>query len=200
MMAAGRGSLPYDAQVEYLKSNGTQYIDTGIIGDMYVDFEIKFKIDNENDFYGILGSRQASNQRRYTLITATSAYPNQGAYITMYTNSQITTTGTYKALTYKTYKKDGRKVYVNGNDVGTFSQYYTFTTPDNLKLFAISTNGVIGNNMVGEIAWCKLSKDGTMLRDFIPVRVGTTGYMYDKVSRQLFGNSGTGDFVIGNDI
>ena len=32
MMAAaqGGGSIPYDAEIEYLESNGTQYIDTGI--------------------------------------------------------------------------------------------------------------------------------------------------------------------------
>jgi hypothetical protein len=38
-----------------------------------------------------------------------------------------------------------------------------------------------------------------LVRDFIPVRVGTTGYMYDKVSGQLFGNSGTGEFILGAD-
>ena len=37
------------------------------------------------------------------------------------------------------------------------------------------------------------------IRDLIPVRVGNVGYMYDKVSRQLFGNSGTGDFILGPD-
>ena len=32
-----------------------------------------------------------------------------------------------------------------------------------------------------------------------PVRVGTTGYLYDSVSGNLFGNEGTGDFILGND-
>ena len=40
----------------------------------------------------------------------------------------------------------------------------------------------------------------TLVRDYIPVRVGQVGYMYDKVSGQLFGNSGTGNFILGNDI
>ena len=35
--------------------------------------------------------------------------------------------------------------------------------------------------------------------DLIPVRVGDVGYMYDRVSGQLFGNQGTGDFIIGPD-
>ena len=33
----------------------------------------------------------------------------------------------------------------------------------------------------------------------IPVRVGQVGYMYDRVSGQLFGNQGTGNFILGED-
>ena len=39
--------------------------------------------------------------------------------------------------------------------------------------------------------------------DFIPVRVGSganaVGYLYDRVSGELFGNMGSGAFVIGPD-
>lgn len=38
-----------------------------------------------------------------------------------------------------------------------------------------------------------------LIYDFIPVRVGNVGYLYDKVSGELFGNSGTGSFVLGQD-
>lgn len=41
---------------------------------------------------------------------------------------------------------------------------------------------------------------GHTLTDLIPVRVGDVGYMYDRVSGQLFGNQGTGEFVLGPDI
>ena len=34
----------------------------------------------------------------------------------------------------------------------------------------------------------------------IPVRKGNVGYMFDRVSGKLFGNKGTGAFVIGPDI
>ena len=54
-------------------------------------------------------------------------------------------------------------------------------------------------HFLGEIYACQIYEGDTLVRDFIPVRKGTTGYMYDKVSGNLFGNSGTGDFVLGND-
>ena len=45
-----------------------------------------------------------------------------------------------------------------------------------------------------------MSDGDNVLLDLIPVRKGTIGYMYDKVSGQLFGNAGTGSFILGNDI
>ena len=52
--------------------------------------------------------------------------------------------------------------------------------------------------------YLKMSKDGSSVRDFIPVRFTNSlgvseGAMYDRVSGQLFRNAGTGAFVIGPD-
>ena len=44
-----------------------------------------------------------------------------------------------------------------------------------------------------------VSINNVLVRDFIPVRKGGKGYMYDRVSKKLFGNKGTGDFVVGPD-
>ena len=51
-----------------------------------------------------------------------------------------------------------------------------------------------------DIAHISISLNNIVLRDLIPVRVGKVGYMYDKVSGQLFGNSGTGEFILGPDV
>ena len=39
----------------------------------------------------------------------------------------------------------------------------------------------------------------TALFDGIPVRMGEVGYLYDRVSGTLFGNAGTGEFIVGPD-
>ena len=47
----------------------------------------------------------------------------------------------------------------------------------------------------------KWRQSGTgWIYDMIPVRVGQKGYMYDKISGELFGNAGTGDFILGPDV
>ena len=197
----GGEPLPYDAQIEYLQSSGTQYIDTGIYGANDLDFEISFKGSNRDNFYGVMGDRYSSSSRRYTVITSTNSYTNVGSYITVGTNSnQVTSSGTYLSNVKHAYKKVGTTIYADDHNIGSLGTISSFTTPNTIILFGMRDNGTLANMLYGYIYYCKLSKNGTLLRDFIPVRVGTTGYMYDKVSGQLFGNDGTGDFILGNDI
>lgn len=56
------------------------------------------------------------------------------------------------------------------------------------------------DNVLSRLYWSKYYRDGILIRDFIPVRVGQVGYLFDKISGKLFGNSGTGKFVLGPDI
>lgn len=48
-----------------------------------------------------------------------------------------------------------------------------------------------------------LTLDGVVVRDYVPVRIGegesAVGLMYDRVSGELFGNDGTGYFIVGPD-
>ena len=46
----------------------------------------------------------------------------------------------------------------------------------------------------------KITIGNNIKYDLLPVRVGQTGFMYDKISGQLFGNSGSGNFILGNDV
>lgn len=52
----------------------------------------------------------------------------------------------------------------------------------------------------GRIYYMKIYENSVLIRDFIPVRKDGIGYMYDRVSGQLFGNAGTGSFILGPDI
>jgi hypothetical protein len=68
-------------------------------------------------------------------------------------------------------------------------------------IFGRTVNGVIQTQTMSSIRCYsfKLAENKTVIFDSIPVRVGNVGYMYDRVSGQLFGNSGTGEFILGAD-
>lgn len=58
---------------------------------------------------------------------------------------------------------------------------------------------VFTKQFMGRCYYLKFTKKGTVVCDLIPVRVGRVGYLYDKVSGKLFGNSGTGSLILGPD-
>lgn len=51
-----------------------------------------------------------------------------------------------------------------------------------------------------KISAFQVTRGHDLVLDLIPVRVGSVGYMYDRVSGTLFGNIGTGDFIVGPDV
>ena len=55
--------------------------------------------------------------------------------------------------------------------------------------------------MIGRVYNFKIMDGNAVVRDFIPVRKDGVGYLYDKVSGQLFGNAASsGAFTFGNDV
>jgi hypothetical protein len=89
---------------------------------------------------------------------------------------------------------------INGTSI-TFTKISNlYTTSQNYYIFARKAQSGSIQSRPGRFKFFKIWNDGTLVRDFIPVRVNTTGYMYDRVSQTLFGNSGTGSFTLGPDI
>ena len=184
-------SLPYDAEIEYLQSTGTQLIDTGIQGGTSCEYSLTFQVLSENISYAHLcgSSNPATAPQIYIEKTSTTmrAVWNGRNMINIFSSSAF-----YEKHTID-YKEGG--LYLD--DVLKASPGLLGFGNLNFCLF-----GYHGENLPikAKIFACKIWKDGSLIRDYIPVRVEQVGYMYDKVSEQLFGNSGTGSFTLGKDI
>ena len=46
----------------------------------------------------------------------------------------------------------------------------------------------------------KITVGDSLVYDLIPVRKDGVGYMYDKISKELYGNAGSGSFTYGDDV
>lgn len=186
--------LPYDAEVEYLQTTGTQYISTGISPSSITPV-IEITI--------------------YKPSTGSSRYPfgADGSGNTRFSIGFLTSNriefriGTYKNVTstvdWHTIKLDGGsgEYYLDGVKKGTITVPSEFSSMPMLLFSSYEASGNVRTILSGvRISSFKLWNGSILLQDMIPVRVGTTGYMYDKVSNQLFGNAGTGSFTLGNDI
>ena len=179
---------PYDAKIEYLRSTGMQYVKTNINGNAR-----------------IIGCAQSSsiNGSSTTLISSNNL-GNSGCW---YGEALSTTKwgvgggeGNYSnvlSTTKATFDIDFGATEITGTVNAESISRTIQVNRSEWSIFASSTGGYAFS---GKVFYIKIYKDNSLVRDFIPVRVGSTGYMYDKVSGQLFGNAGTGDFILGNDI
>lgn len=185
--------LPYDAEIEFLESTGTQYIDLGAKATLSTTIEVEFYA-TDSSAIRVFGARSAWNRNAFSLMFA-SASDARASF--NYDNI-----GNVSVLTFNIYLNDGNWHIAKSNGGGHIQVDNTsknlsassFTTPYNVILFGNNNNGTNGYGKV-RIRRVKFNS-----LDLIPVRIGQVGYLYDKVGGTFFGNAGTGDFVLGNDV
>ena len=190
----GGSSLPYDAEIEYLQSSGTQYIDTGIYPDQDTGVGIKFSTSFAGVDKEMFGAR--SNSRYYELLLDRTKY----LYYQYGSSTPQIGYGTDNLNYYYNWYADKNVLRDLSNEtvLATLPEQ-TFSISNTLYLFGLHSTS-FQRGLVGRICYCKIYSNQILVRHFIPVRVGQVGYMYDKVSGTLFGNQGTGDFILGNDL
>lgn len=199
-LMAGR-RLPYDAEVEYLESMGTQWIDTGVPANG--EFDVEYTIQTPSTFNRVfvVGGARSSTQH----LNFGQYDPNRN-FILAYLGDYWVALQSISANTIYTtkvhYASGSQTATVNGGSV--YGRTYTGTEALNLNIYLFKRNFYGATDtilpMIGRMYSFKIYQNGVLVRDFIPVRKGTTGYLYDRVSGKLFGNAGTGDFVLGPDV
>jgi len=177
--------LPYDKEIEYLESSGTQCIDTLV--QLYTGEEATYEID--------IKAYQPAGVTNQSIILNTmyevKPWPGvvlryEGGYVRCYDMSdQTNVCFPEETFEYKIIKNN----------------ITNQTHPTTVTLFSgYDGNGVLWRFGTCKIYYCKIYDHGTLVRDLIPVRIGQVGYMFDRVTRQMFGNIGTGSFILGPDV
>lgn len=203
--------LPYNGNkykfFDYIESTGTQYIDTGVIPTNTTGIQVVADICADNNTDNIIfGSRQDSGQTRFWIDMDWGRTDTLGWGFNDYTAEDLRYPISGKAGTKHTiglnYLND-RAGTVDGvvydNSLSTKS-LVNITRP--ISLFAGNNSGTIGLFVKTKVYSCKISKDSTLIRDFIPAqRLSDNAIgMYDKITNTFFENKGTGVFKTGNEI
>lgn len=204
-MGASGSPLPYDAEIEYLESDGNQYIDTGILFTDDLDFFITYSRSDATTAGALFGYRSTASATANGDMRFCFAYTD-GRFAIRYGGTPLNGTLAIARDEIVLAQKAGNDVRVFAPNVGdqliinTINVYQPYN-PKSIYLFWANTEGFYSADIakfVGKVYTFKLTSNSVVL-DFIPVRVGQVGYMYDKVSGQLFGNIGTGAFILGPD-
>ena len=192
--------LPYDAQVEYLQSTGTQYIQLPLNVPAGSYFEVEFDV--------IIDSVYASTSN-----TLFGANPWRQCQVNYYSKS--TTTVSFASYLGNSTGNGGFGTKLGEKTHVIFSTTHTHSYTENEDLtnrlvsrplssaitaFRIFRGYRYSNEYPAKIPNFKIKVGDNIVYDLIAVRKDNIGYMYDKISGELHGNAGTNDFLYGNDV
>ena len=189
----------YDAQVEYLETDGTACINTLFRPDNNTSIEAEYSKGDTGTLI-ICGARTAKNSKDYTV------FPNNGtSFLVRFGNRE--NTFNYTFVTDHVYRVTSNKRVFTVYDVTADTSVNSMTCTSStfscsyyMYLFALNTAGTV-TVYPQKIYYFKLYDNGTLIRDYIPVRKNGVGYMYDKVTGELYGNvAGSGAFSYGSDV
>lgn len=201
--AAPTPPLPYDAEVEYLESTGTQWIDTGVIPT--VETEI---------YCGFTGFSRAWNLyifglfRESTYSSGSMSVATDPSYFSVSGPTRATSGWYRRIVPFQTDVKYDiyyckNKFSANGVEDAGVNWSTEFVPEKNMYVFAVNSSSA-SNFQLGRLHYFRMTDSSRDLIDLIPVRFTneqgvSEGAMYDRVSGALFRNQGTGNFIVGRD-
>ena len=187
--------LPYDAEIEFIQSDGTQWIDTGITTDSGILMEYYGAMAG-NKASPIVGIWKAAPERfgiyKYNTYNISAWKNSTSKYIRVSTKDNTFYNVSFDTRGTSFIVKWNGEVKENSTTSGTFS------STSSIKVFYDD----YGSSVVpGKIRTLKLTdSNGDVVLDWKAVRVGQVGYMYDSITGTLHGNDGEDNFIIGSDL
>ena len=179
-------SVPYTKQVAYLESAGNQWIDTGIVPTSTIRIELQYQYSTGNYTSGCgVCANGASKRFHINTYVGKLHFGSGGSSNWVNTIDQNTDIHSASLSGSGNVLIDGNTYSTNGT-VGDFTGY-------NIYLFRVNGESSYTNGY--RIYYCKIYDNNVLVRDFIPVRIGNEGCLYDNVSGELFSNKGTGNFI-----
>lgn len=191
--------------VEYIESDGRQYIDTGYAPAPLANIDIEFmylgtEYDGWTCLYGVRGSANTSYFCAFINSDNDILSPNYSTYDPgNNSDTEIVPNG------YMHIKTQRGQLYLNSQlQVNASTSLTNRTTPDaNLYLLALGTpSGVDNRNIKARIYDCNIYDGDTIVRRYIPVRRTSDDKpgLYELLTDTFYPSNSGVDFIAGSDI
>lgn len=201
-------ALP-DGPLEYIETDGSAYINTGIVSNEPKSCEMKALIVN-TDFACFLGSRVANNGSRFQMVMNSGGRVDFGTHNSYYNGVSISDSITNQTpVIVRASLKRASGSYISAMQQGessfttkTGNDYDTHTRSLNLFLFANNYGGTPGSFEPSgtRLYYCKIYSDdslSTLVFDGVPYRHNHKCGLWDNVSNTFFGNANSSGAFIG---
>lgn len=195
--AGGFSDLPDEyVRVEYIQSNGTQYIDTG------------FKPNNNTRIIIDMQCTSATTTSHVYFGSRTAQSSNSFCFWGYGANAPRSDYGSTAHQTFTGSESTNRLIIDKNKNVITYGTNQlthatnTFQGAYNVYLFCLNTAGTANAFSSMKVFNCKIYDNNVLIRDFIPCRNRTSGVvgLYDLINGTFYTNKGTSTFAIGADI
>lgn len=189
--------LPYDAEVEYLQSSGTQYINLpmSVAKNTYFEVDMYYRpIYKDTNTYAIMSSNS------YTQFELTFYSYNSSTEVVTYA-SRVGNSSTSGAI-HGVVGQENHCIISTTGKTDYNGTYTSLSRPLAAAITGFRLFGTYRNANRYPVAFhkVKITAGTTVLYNLLSVRKDGVGYMYDTVSGELFGNNGSGSFTLGSDV
>ena len=190
---------PEPIPINYIQSTGTQYIDTGVVETADTAIDCSFDIVVPASDY-VFGSKQNSQNMAYNAFFNDNTFEYN--YVDIINDSSIS----FSSVTIsQNVTGTKNKIVIIDSNLGAVEYEKSIGTPQNetILICAIRKNDGSIRPYGGKlrIKYFKIKQKGELVRDFVPRKnpSGEVG-LYDNITKQFYGNSGTGTFIPGEEV
>lgn len=192
-------ALPYDAEVEWIgvRQNAWVVLDNGFVpndNNVTIDADVTFVgYPTSSNWAKWFSARSSANDGSYRMIR--SQNPTWIAF-DYNTSDSYTSTFELSPSTNKRYNihMEYGKAIVDGN----IYNISTKTASKNTASFVVGDNEITRGTNLNVHSFVVTHNDIVVI-DAIPVRKGQIGYLYDRVTKRLFGTAGENPLIVGQD-
>ena len=192
-------------EVEYIQSDGTQYLDTGVVPTLAMKFSIDIEPTHKENLEALEmyacsqyytstsgGSRAFCIYRSKSSIVAVARCEQNGVFTNTNLSSDTSPRRMQIVVDYA-----NKKAFIGGENEKTISPSVN-TSMSGIRLFRNSRdNGTYYAR--AKLYSCQIELNGVPVRDLVPCIApsGAIG-LYDLAGRKFYGNAGTGAFAAGS--
>lgn len=180
-------------ETEYITTNGSQYVDTGILPNQDTTVEFIAEALSENTTSGWFGARSTPNTENNKSFCFWQIVSNFRSDYDKTIGKTIQAINITKNTIYQ-IKKEKNKTFINGVQY-TNDDYNNFQSNATLTLFAIKTYQGTDLNSANSVDRriaklkfynCKIWQNDELIREYIVVKDNSgTKYLFDKVSSEI---------------
>lgn len=184
-------------EVEYLETQGNQYIDTNVIFDQNSRINVKFKTPNTIDANGT-SALFFAGEKSTNYGFAINSSQNSGKYRYFYGNTYNGDT-MLSGNTIYTIDINKEQIFLNESLIKTMTTR-DFTIKYTMPLFGqyYNSNNIINKSASGtRLYYCRIWNNDILIRYFIPCYKNSDkkAGLYDLVNNEFYPNLGEDDFL-----